>query len=128
MLGAIAQVAIGGAAGSVCRYLVALLAARSLGPHHALGTLAVNVAGGFLMGLAFVLLVAARPDGPARLAPLVMAGFLGGFTTFSAFSLDTWALWEAGRPGAAALYVALSVAGSVAGLVGGVAVARGVVA
>jgi CrcB protein len=94
-------VAAGGAAGSVARYLVGL-AAAGLGAGFPWGTLAVNVLGSALVGLAAGL----GASGDARL--LLVTGFLGGFTTFSAFSLDAVGL--AGRsPLLAGLYVLGSV-------------------
>lgn len=86
--------------------------------------IAVNVIGSFLMGL-FVVLAAHR--GLTYLSPLVMTGLLGGFTTFSAFSLETVTLFERGQFGAALWYVALSVVLSVAGLAAGLWIARGIV-
>ena len=86
-------------------------------------TLAVNVAGSFAMGLlAGVFALRAGLPQAARL--FVTTGLLGGFTTFSAFSLDAATLWERGRHGLAALYVASSVALSIAGLFAGLALAR----
>lgn len=111
------QVAIGGAIGASARYLVGLAVAFPL------GTLTVNVLGSFLMGLAFVWL--AGPKGVAPLAPLVMTGVLGGFTTFSAFSLDTLKLVEAGRMTAAGGYVLASVTLSLGAIWVGVILARG---
>ena len=93
----LALVALGGAAGSVLRYL-ALLAVPA-----PWGVMAVNVLGSFVIGLVFV------PAGRMGLSPLVMTGLLGGFTTFSAFSLETLRLWTAGAFGQAAVYVAASV-------------------
>jgi len=90
-------VALGGATGSVLRYL-ALLAVPA-----PWGVMVVNVLGSFLIGLAFV------PAGRLGLSPLLLAGVLGGFTTFSAFSLDAMRLWSAGAVGQAVLYVAGSV-------------------
>ena len=96
-------VALGGAAGSVLRYLVSVLAVSVLGAAFPWGTLAVNILGSAAIGVA----AATGLDGPARL--LVVTGFLGGFTTFSAFSLETGVLLE--RSAAlAVLYVAASVA------------------
>ena len=120
MWGNILMVAAGGAAGSVARYLTGLAAAR-LVPGFPAGTLAVNVLGSFLIGLAFVWLTGPR----AGLSPLLVAGFLGGFTTFSAFSLDALRLWEGGAPGLAAGYVLASVTLSLAGVAAGVALGRG---
>ncbi len=114
------QVALGGAAGSVARYLVTAGTARGFGTGFPLGTLAVNVAGSLAMGVLFVLLTR-----EGRWSPLLMTGVLGGFTTFSAFSLDAFALWERGAWLAAAAYVVLSVVLSLAGLAGGIAMARG---
>jgi CrcB protein len=107
-------VAFGGALGAVMRYLT--LVSVSF-PY---GTMMVNVAGSFLMGLAYVF-VAARGGWPV----FVMTGVLGGFTTFSAFSLDTLRLVEAGRVAMAGGYVFGSVALSVAAVFAGVLVARG---
>jgi CrcB protein len=91
-------IAVGGAAGAVARYGVGLLAVRAWGAGLPLGTWAVNLLGSFLIGLAVPVLVAeGRAAESARLALVV--GFLGSFTTFSTFSLDTLALVESGRPG-----------------------------
>lgn len=87
------------------------------------GTFAVNVLGSFAIGLLAVpLLMAER--GPHPVAPFVVAGVLGGFTTFSAFSLDTLRLIEAGRIGLALLYVGASVALSLLAGAFGLALAR----
>ncbi len=97
---------------------------RLTGPQEfPLAILTVNVIGSFLMGV-FVVVAAHR--GLTHLSPLVMTGLLGGFTTFSAFSLETVTLMERGQIGAAGLYVALSVGLSVAGLMLGLWMARGV--
>jgi CrcB protein len=85
----------------------------------------VNVVGSFLMG---VFVVAAAQRGLTHLSPLVMTGLLGGFTTFSAFSLETVTLVERGQWGAAGIYVVVSVVGSIMALMLGVAAARGVFA
>ncbi len=109
------QAALGGAIGAALRFLLSGVVVFPL------GTLLVNVIGSFLMGLAFVLLA---ERGLARWVPFVMAGLLGGFTTFSAFSLDVLKLFEAGRIGAAGGYVAASVVLSILALVLGVALMR----
>jgi fluoride exporter len=96
-------VALGGAVGSVARYGVGVAAARWLGLGFPWGTLAVNVVGGLAMGL---LAARAGPEGE-NLRLLFGVGLLGGFTTFSAFSLETVRLMEH-QPGLAALYVAAS--------------------
>jgi len=108
------QIALGGAIGAVARYGIGLI---FLFPY---ATLTVNVLGSFLMGLAFVYL-ASR----SAAAPLIMTGILGGFTTFSAFSLDALKLYEAGRIAAASGYVIGSVVLSIFALIIGVAIARG---
>lgn len=123
MLWTLTQVALGGALGAVARFLTVMAALRAFGPGFPWGTLAVNVLGSFAMGLLFVWLEA---RGMLRLAPLLMAGVLGGFTTFSAFSLDALKLWESGAAGAAAGYVLASVVLSVGALVAGVALMRGI--
>lgn len=121
MIQTLFQVALGGAIGASARYMTNLAALRLAGPGFPWGTLAVNVAGSFLMGLLVGLL--AQRDAQ-RLAPFLMTGVLGGFTTFSAFSLDALTLWERGQTGLAALYVAGSVLLSLAGIVAGVAAGR----
>ncbi|PWK54951.1 camphor resistance protein CrcB [Silicimonas algicola] len=120
------MVALGGALGASARYLAGIGILRLVG-HTALplGILAVNIVGSFLMGV-FITLAAHR--GLTHLSPLVATGFLGGFTTFSSFSLETVTLWERGEAGLAALYVALSVGVSVAALAGGILAARWVTA
>ena len=121
----ILQVAAGGALGATARYAVVVAARRTMGIEFPWGTFAVNVIGSFLMG-AFV--VTAAHKGLSHLSPLVMTGLLGGFTTFSAFSLETANLIERGAFGQAALYVLLSVGLSVGGLFLGLMAARGVFA
>ncbi len=116
MIQTLFQVALGGAIGSVLRYLAVTAVGAPL------GTLVVNVAGSFAMGVLFAALA-----GRAGLSPLLMAGLLGGFTTFSAFSLDTLRLMQAGQAGQAGLYVAGSVILSLLAVMAGVALARAVI-
>jgi CrcB protein len=101
-------IALGGALGTLARYGTVLATARwSARLAFPVGTLAVNLIGCFVAGLLAALLVdrvAVRED--VRLA--VMVGFLGGFTTFSAFGLETFALGRDGRAGAALANVLLS--------------------
>jgi len=85
----------------------------------------VNVIGSFVMG---VFVVTAAQKGLTHLSPFVMTGLLGGFTTFSAFSLESANMIERGAFGQAALYVFLSVGLSVGGLFLGLMAARGVFA
>jgi fluoride exporter len=120
MWGSILMVALGGALGSVARYLTVLGAAR-LVPGFPAGVMVANVLGSVLVGILFVALTGPR----AALSPLLIMGFLGGFTTFSTFSLDAFRLWEGGAAGLAVAYVLGSVALSLAGVATGVWLARG---
>lgn len=110
-------VALGGAMGAALRYGVGLALSFPF------GTLAVNLLGSFVMGLVFVWL-ADHPRADLH-GPLLMTGALGGFTTFSAFSLDVLKLVEAGRIGFAGGYILGTVALSVLALFAAVALARG---
>ena len=121
MIATLFQVALGGAIGAAGRYLTGLAALRLLGPGFPWGTLTVNVVGSFVMG---VLVVTLAHLGANRFAPLLMTGILGGFTTFSAFSLDALTLWERGETLTAALYVGASVSLSLAAIIAGLALAR----
>ena len=121
MFQSILQVALGGAVGAVLRYLTNVGAKQAFGPGYPYGTLIVNIVGSFLMG---VLVVVLARKGGNHLAPFLMTGVLGGFTTFSAFSLDTLTIWERGEPVSAFIYVAVSVLVSLAAIVAGLAVAR----
>jgi CrcB protein len=126
MFSTLSLVALGGAIGASMRYLFGVGVMRLTGPSEfPLAILSVNVIGSFLMG---VFVVAAAHRGLTHFSPFVMTGLLGGFTTFSAFSLETVTLMERGHIGAASLYVALSVGLSIVGLMIGLAVARGIFA
>lgn len=126
MITTVSLVALGGAIGASLRYFAGLGVVRLLGHHDfPMAIITVNVIGSFLMG---VFVVAAAQRGLTHLGPFVMTGLLGGFTTFSAFSLETVTLFERGQPGQAVLYVALSVGLSVGGLLLGLIVARGIFA
>ena len=125
MIWTLGQVALGGALGASARYLTGVAAVRVMGHGFPWGTLVVNIAGSFLMGALVVVL--ARKGG-THLAPFLMTGILGGFTTFSAFSLDALTLWERGETAAAGLYVLASVIVSLAAIVAGMAAVRGVLA
>ena len=98
MIWTLTQVALGGAIGSVLRYLTVA------GIGAPVATLVINVAGSFAMGVLFIAL-----SNRIQFSPLVMTGVLGGFTTFSAFSLDALKLWQSGQTTAALSYVAASV-------------------
>lgn len=117
------HVALGGAIGAMLRFGTGLALLRLSGPGFPVGVLSVNVLGSFLIG-AFA--VFSTQKGLTHLNPLVMAGLLGGFTTFSAFSLEAFTLYERGQLGSAGLYVVLSVIGSLGALALGVWIARGI--
>ena len=88
-----------------------------------MSTLVVNVVGSALMGLCYVLIIE-RGVLPAEFRNLLMVGFLGAFTTFSSFSLDTLALWQNGQPVLAAAYVVLSVVLCLMGTLGAIFLTR----
>lgn len=113
-------VALGGAIGASARYGVGLAAARLFGTGFPWGTLTVNVLGGLAMGL----LVGAFGHDRAKVL-LLGTGVLGGFTTFSAFSLETVLMLERGAFGLAGLYVAASVLAAMAALMVGLSLGRG---
>ena len=119
----IAIVAAGGAFGSALRYLTGLLMLRIMGSAFPWGTLIVNIVGSFAMGL-FIELLARRFGASNELRLLVATGVLGGFTTFSTFSLDVAVLWERGMATAAFAYVLASVVGAVCALFAGLWVVR----
>lgn len=124
MFPAVLQVAFGGAIGASARYLTGIWIVRAIGhTPFPVAILIVNVAGSFLMG---VFVVAAAQKELTHLSPFVMTGILGGFTTFSAFSLETVTLYERGDLQGAAFYVVASVALSILGLFAGLWVARGI--
>lgn len=112
-------VAFGGAVGSVLRYLTGVWTLRLFGPDFPFGTLAVNIVGSYAIGCVAEALVRGF-SAPVDLRLLVMTGLIGGFTTFSAFSLDLWVLYERGEAGLAFVYLAatlvLSLAATGAGL------------
>ena len=115
-------VAFGGAIGAALRHLVSLWSLRQFGAGFPVGTLVVNVLGSFLMG-ALVAWFASR--GGAQGARLfLMVGVLGGFTTFSAFSLDAVSLLQAKSHAAFAGYVGASVVLSLLALFAGLALVR----
>ena len=121
--GMILAVAAGGALGSVARYLVGVASTRAFGLAFPWGTLIVNIAGSFLIGV-LVELFALKADLPQEARVFLTVGLCGGFTTFSTFSLDAWVLVERGQWWQAAAYVAGSVLLSVGGLVAGLWVVR----
>jgi len=118
------QVALGGAIGATLRYFSGGIALRLLGSGFPYGTIFVNILGSFLMGFAAFYMLERMDGSFGRYAPFLMTGVLGGFTTFSAFSLDAVFLMERSRYGAAAIYMGGSVALAMLALVAGIALAR----
>ncbi|MEP1354159.1 MAG: fluoride efflux transporter CrcB [Tateyamaria sp.] len=124
MFTTLSSVALGGAIGASLRWLTGVAVLRGFGrTEFPLAIIMVNVIGSFLMGV-FVVVAAQR--GLTHLSPFVMTGILGGFTTFSAFSLETVNLIERGQIASASLYILFSVGLSVGALALGLVSARGV--
>lgn len=120
----LAIVAAGGAIGAGLRHLAGMAALRWLGAGFPWGTLFVNIAGSLAMGLLIATLARRAGGTSAELRLFLATGLLGGFTTFSAFSLDVAVLWERGETYAAAAYVAASVALSIIALFAGLWLVR----
>ena len=123
MLNSIVLVALGGGLGSVARHLVNVAALRAFGPNLPWGTFAVNLVGSFVMGV-FIETLARRLGDSAELRLFVATGIIGGFTTFSSFSLDAAVLWERGDMGLAFAYVAGTLVLGIGALFAGLALAR----
>ncbi len=122
----LALVFVGGGLGSSFRYGVTMAALRLLGPGFPWGTFAVNVIGSTVMGGFAGYLVSRTPGvGSDALRLFFMTGVLGGFTTFSAYSLDTVALWERGATATAVVYAVGSVVVSLVVLALALVAARG---
>ena len=114
---------LGGAVGSGGRYLTGKATLALFGPAFPFGTLAVNLIGGFSMGLLVGML--ARMSVPTENWRLLLGvGVLGGYTTFSAFSLDVVTMMQRGDLATASVYILVSVIGSIAALFGGLALVR----
>jgi CrcB protein len=114
---------LGGGFGAAMRHGVNLIAARWLGTAFPYGTLTVNVLGSLTMGL-MVAWFAFEGSPSQHWRLFLTTGMLGGFTTFSTFSLDTALLYERGEIGVAALYVLVSVIAGIGGLFAGLALVR----
>ncbi|MDQ3045135.1 MAG: fluoride efflux transporter CrcB [Chloroflexota bacterium] len=99
----IVLVALGGAVGATARYTLDRAITAAAGASIPYGTLLINVSGSFAAGLAIALLTAHDTDPRWRL--LLVTGFLGGYTTFSAFSVETLTLFERGQPLRAVVYL-----------------------
>ena len=114
---------LGGGLGAALRHGINLGAARWLGAGFPYGTLIVNVTGSLIMGL-IAGYFAFKGDASQNWRLFLTTGILGGYTTFSAFSLDAALLYERGAVAMAAVYVIASVVLSIAGLFAGLAMAR----
>jgi len=117
-------VALGGAGGAVARYLTGVSATRALGPGWPYGTFAVNVVGGFLMGALAGWLAQRGEADQSRWRALLGVGVLGGFTTFSAYSLEIAQMIERRAYGQALVYATASVVLATAALFAGMMLSR----
>ncbi len=115
--------AVGGALGTLARFILVSVVNGVMGRLFPYGTLSVNLMGSLLMGIAFVV-ISQRVAAPELWRLLLMTGFMGGFTTFSAFSLETMLLLQEGAVVRALLNAVVSVVGSVALLGVGMGLAR----
>ncbi|MEN2711698.1 fluoride efflux transporter CrcB [Sphingomonas sp. NPDC092331] len=120
---ALILVMLGGAFGSGARFLTGKLTLAWFGPNYPWGTLAVNLIGGFLMGV-FVGTLAKLGQGGEQWRLLIAVGVLGGYTTFSAFTLDLMNMIQRGDYGMGLAYVLASVVGSAVALFAGLSILR----
>ena len=118
-----AIVFLGGGLGAAIRHGVNLAGLRIAGPDFPYATMFINITGSIIMGLAAAYF-AFKGDVSQHWRLFLTTGILGGYTTFSAFSLDAALLYERGELGQAAFYVVGSVVGSIAGLFAGLAIVR----
>ena len=116
---------LGGGLGAGARHLTGLAALRLFGPGYPSGTLIVNVFGSLAMGI-FIALLGRNIQATNELRLLIATGFLGGFTTFSAFSLDVAVMWERGATTAAFIYVLASVLLSLTAIFAGLWLVRSI--
>ncbi len=114
---------VGCGVGGMCRHAVGMLAFKFFGSGFPIGTLFINIFGSLCMGIVaeYWAIKSGLPQ-PTRL--FLTTGILGGFTTFSAFSLEAALLWERGQPWLAAIYVSASVVLSIGALFGGLCLIR----
>jgi len=117
---------LGGGLGAALRHGINISAARLLGTGFPYGTLFINVVGSLAMGL-IAEYFALKGHLPQHWRLFLTTGILGGFTTFSAFSLEAALLYERGQVAGAAIYVVASVALAIAGLFAGLAIVRAIV-
>ncbi len=122
----ILAIAVGGAIGAVARFQSVALLTRWFGTEFPYGTLFVNIAGSFLMGV-FVELLTTKFNGSAELKAFLVVGILGAFTTFSSFALDVSTLMERGNLLPSIAYIFSSVCFSIIGLFGGIFLMRNLI-
>lgn len=115
---------LGGGIGSVLRYLSNAFVRNQTGNDFPYGILAINVIGSFLIGLTYSLIKKYEFASSDHIASFIMVGILGGFTTFSAFSLDVITMFNDGKAPAALIYVASSVIFSLLAAYLGLLIAR----
>lgn len=115
----ILYVAVGGAIGSVLRFFMQHVMTEAAGKDFPYGTMLVNISGSFAMGVLIGWLARSAPPDAEDIRLFVAVGVLGGFTTFSSFSLDAITLFEQGRLGAMSAYILTSVICSLLGLLAG---------
>ena len=120
----IVLIGIGGGVGAIFRFLVSRCSQGILGFAFPYGTLIVNVTGAFFIGLLSVLIFERIAQLGEELRALLLIGLLGGFTTFSTFSLETLELWRRGEVFKTILYISLSVGLSLIATWGGMVIAK----
>jgi len=119
------SVALGGAIGASARHGLSVAMLRLFGPGFPIGTLCANIIGGFFMGLLMGWLIRDTPDGANSIRLFAGVGILGGFTTFSAFSLEAFRMLEAKTYGIFFGYIVASVVVSIAAVALGLFLMRG---
>jgi CrcB protein len=115
---------VGGGLGATLRHVINIICARSLGSGFPWNTFIINITGSLAMGLLIGILARTLPPMQAEIRLFVAVGVLGGYTTFSAFSLDAVTLWERGDLTGAGLYVVISVVVSILALFAGLMITR----
>ena len=116
-------VALGGAIGASARYMFVQVIVRMFGTSFPFGTITVNILGSFLMGVAFGVF-SRHLSHLEGVQVFFMVGVLGGFTTFSAFSVDVVHLWERGHIGLVSVYILASVVCSIFALIAGLTIVK----
>lgn len=119
-------IAIGGALGSVFRYMTILATERFLGHAFPYGTLTVNVLGALVMGMVVGYIHHLNPDSNPQIKSFILVGLLGGYTTFSSFSLDALTMIQNDQIASLMLYITVSVGLSLLGIWSGYQIVRGI--